>query len=132
LAEEERRRARAKAERPTPSNTSDDGSGAPVTGVSENWFVTETRTEPPLLETLSITLKLVAAEEKLLLSLSLVFELVTEADRDVPFDSISVSPKWGEVPEPSCPVIASDASVIGSLDGAVMVYEMLPLSGFCV
>jgi hypothetical protein len=40
----------------------------PLTGVSENWFATMLGVAPLALETLSVTLRLVAAEEKLLLS----------------------------------------------------------------
>jgi hypothetical protein len=105
-----------------PSNARDDGSGTPATGVSENWFVTDNRIAE-LTEALSVTVRLVAAEEKLVLSLSMVLE---EADRESPFDSVSVSPNTGEgIVGNSDPEIASDASVIGSFAGAVMVNEIV-------
>jgi hypothetical protein len=127
LAEKERRRARAKAERPMPSNAKDDGSGAVVSGVSENWFVITVRIAE-FTEALSVTVRLVAAEEKFgMLSLSMVLE---EADRESPFgDSISMTPNAGEgIVGNVDPLIVSDASVIGSFAGAVMVNAIVALA----
>ena len=70
-------------------------------------------------------MRLVAAEEKLVLSLSLLLVWVIEAERESPFDSVSVFASEAPENENRLPVIASDASVIGSLDGAVTPNDFL-------
>lgn len=70
------------AERPTPSNANDDGSGT-VVGVSENWFVRKSRI-PEVTVPESVRVRLVVGA-KAMLSVSEEFD----AESDLPFDSTS-------------------------------------------
>ena len=113
MVETERLRARAKAEKPTPSNAKDDGSGVAVAGVSENWFVMLNR--PPTY--VSVTVRLgVGAKAMLAVGED------SEAERVLPFERVSVT--WNVTPALS-KTTASDASVIGSLAGAVIVNRIV-------
>jgi hypothetical protein len=106
-----------------PSSANDasaDGLGTgTATGVSENWFVRKARIPGLVTETASVTVRLVVAA-KVVLALG----VETEAERDLPFESVSVS---ANDPGGAVPKSAREASVIGSLEGAVTVYEIEPL-----
>lgn len=98
------------------SNAKDAGSGAVVIGVSEKWCITSDNIASPVAERLSVTLRLVPAEKVVLSPIG------PEAESDLPFESISVTAKLAPPP-----TICSDAPVMGSLDGAVIVNEMVPM-----
>src|SRR5262249_49679257 len=114
-----RRPTKPNADRPTPSSANDaNGEGfgtGTATGVSENRFSIVSISCPVPRDRASITLRLVTAAKVM----GAGFKLEFEAERDWPFGKpVSVTAN-----DP-IPVIASDASVIGSLGGAVMVYEI--------
>src|SRR5262249_9438793 len=110
-----RRRTTPSAGRPMPRRANEDGSGTAAVGVSENRFSIVSISCPNPRDRASVTLRLVAAVEVMGWWVKLEFEV----GRDLPFGKpVSVTAN-----DP-IPVIASDASVIGSLDGAVMVYEI--------
>lgn len=72
----------------------------------------------------SVTVRLIVGA-KVMLSVSTEFD----ADIDLPFDNISET--WNEAPivGNNSPLIASDASVMGRFDGAVMVYVIVKVLG---
>jgi hypothetical protein len=118
------RRRRPRAERPTPSNAKDangDGFGTGTTGVSEKLFCSSAKVAS-VTENASVTVRLVVAAKVVL-----ALDTEIEAERLLPFESVSVlSPD-----APSASAVAKkarEASVIGSLEGAVIVYEMEPFT----
>mgnify|MGYP003694448137 CR=1 FL=1 len=105
-----RRRRKTEAERPTPSRANDDGSGSRHR-VSENCSVKPER--PRSTVPVIVGYRMPSSSPKVVLT---VWD--DEADRGLPFESISETCNDNPV---GTLTTANDASVIGSLDGAVMV-----------